>query len=258
VIDSHTHLHLCEPPNAELVAAADAVGVTRMLTVGIDGASCRAALAAAEDFPQVYAAIGRHPQAAKGFDDGDLAELRALAAHERCVAIGETGLDFYRDTVPPRADQQRAFAAQIALARETGKPLVIHTRAAEEETLGQLAGEAEGVSVVMHCFSMPERLRECVRRGYAISFAGNVTYKNAPELARAAREVPEELLLVETDAPYLSPRAVRKERNQPAFVMHTAAFVAELRGVSVEQLGAAVERNAARVFGWAYPTSGRT
>jgi TatD DNase family protein len=253
VIDSHTHLHLCEPPNAELVAAAGAAGVTRMLTVGIDSASCRAALAAAEDFPQVYAAIGRHPNLAKGFDDADLEELRALASHERCAAIGETGIDFYRDNAPPRADQQRAFAAQIALARETDKPLVIHTRAAERDTLGQLAAEADGVSIVMHCFSMPEQLDECVRRGYAISFAGNVTYKSAAELAQAARIVPEELLLVETDAPYLTPQPVRKHPNQPAFVAHTAAFVAALRGVSVEQLGASVERNAARVFGWTYP-----
>jgi len=259
VIDSHTHLHLCEPPNAELVASADAAGVTRMLTVGIDGASCRAALAAAEDFPQVFAAIGRHPNNAKGFDDADLAELRALAAHERCVAIGESGLDFYvrdgevADRGVPRADQERAFAAQIALARETGKPLVIHTRAAERDTLEQLAAEADGVSVIMHCFSMPERLEECVERGYAVSFAGNVTYRSAVELADAARRVPEDLLLVETDAPYLTPQAVRKERNQPAFVVHTAAFIAELRGVCVEELGASVERNAARVFGWEYP-----
>jgi TatD DNase family protein len=251
VIDSHTHLHLCERPDAELVAEADAAGVTRMLTVGIDGASCRAALAAAEDFPQVYAAIGRHPQAAKGFDDADLAELRALAAHERCAAIGETGLDFYRETNPPRADQQRAFAAQIALARETGKPLVIHTRAAAQDTLAQLDAEAEGVSVLMHCFSMPERVQECSRRGYAMSFAGNVTYRSAAELAEAARLVPEELLLVETDAPYLSPQPVRKERNRPALVVHTAAFLAEVRGVSVQELGATVTRNAARVFGWA-------
>jgi TatD DNase family protein len=251
VIDSHTHLHLCEEPTSRLVAEAEAAGVTRILTVGIDGDSCRAALAAAEDFPQVYAAIGRHPNAAKGFDDADLAELRALAAHERCVAIGETGLDFYRDTVPPRADQQRAFAAQIELARATGKPLVIHTRAAERETLDQLAAEADGVSVVMHCFSMPEQLRECVRRGYAISFAGNVTYKNAAALADAARQVPEEALLVETDAPYLTPQVVRKLRNRPAFVAHTAAFVAAARGVDVERLDAAVTDNAARVFGWA-------
>jgi TatD DNase family protein len=258
MIDSHTHLHLCEQSNAELVATAEAVGVSRILTVGIDGSSCRAALAAAEDFPQVFAAIGRHPNAAKGFDDADLAELRALAAHERCVAIGETGLDFYRDTVPPRADQQRAFAAQIELARETGKPLVIHTRAAAQETLDQLAAEAEGVSVVMHCFSMPERLDECVRRGYAISFAGNVTYKNAADLAAAAQRVPDELLLVETDAPYLTPQVVRKERNQPAYVVHTAFFLAQLRGADVQELGATLERNAERVFGWAYPIEGHT
>jgi len=248
VIDSHTHLDLCEPPDAELVAAAEEAGVRRILTVGIDGASCRAALAAAEAFPQVYAAVGRHPNAARGFDDADLAELRALAAHERCAAIGETGLDFYRDGAP-RADQQRAFAAQIALARETGKPLVIHTRAAERQTLAQLADEAEGLSVALHCFSMPDRLADCLERGYAISFAGNVTYKNAVELRDAAKLVPDERLLVETDAPYLSPQAVRKQRNQPAFVAHTVEFLALLRGVSVAELGALVERNAARLFG---------
>lgn len=249
MIDSHTHLDSCEPPNAELVAAAAQAGVRRILTVGMDGASCRSALAAAEDFPQVYAAVGRHPNEARGFDEADLAELRALAAHRRCVAIGETGLDFYRDYAP-RADQERAFTAQIALARELGKPLVIHTRAATAETLSQLADEAQGVSVVMHCFSMPEQLRECLDRGYVISFAGNVTYKNASALAAAAQEVPDERLLIETDAPYLTPQAVRKYPNQPAFVAHTAAFVAELRGVSVDELGTVVTQTAARVFGW--------
>jgi TatD DNase family protein len=250
VIDSHTHLELCEPSNAELVQAAEAAGVRRMLNVGTDGASCRAVLATAEDFPQVYAAVGRHPNSAKGFDDADLAELRALAAHERCLAIGETGLDFYREGAP-RADQERAFAAQIALARETGKPLVIHSRAADEETLAQLAAEADGVSVVMHCFSMPDRLAECVERGYAISFAGNVTYKSAADLAAAAARVPEDRLLVETDAPYLTPQAARKHPNQPAFVVHTAAFIASVRGMAIDRLDEVVERNAARVFGWA-------
>jgi TatD DNase family protein len=249
VIDSHTHLDLCAPPDAQLVAAAEAVGVKRLLTVGTDGSSCRAALVAAEAFPQVYAAVGRHPNAASGFDDADLAELRALAAHERCLAIGETGLDFYRDGAP-RADQERAFAAQIGLARETDKPLVIHTRAAAAETLAQLDTQGRGVSVVMHCFSMPEHLEECLDRGYAISFAGNVTYRSAADLATAARAVPDERLLVETDAPYLTPQAVRKERNQPAFVAHTLAFLAELRGCTARELGEIVERTAARVFGW--------
>src|SRR6202167_6219231 len=133
MIDSHTHLHSCKPPDAELVEEAFEAGVTRMLTVGTDGASCRAALQAAEDFPQVYAAIGHHPNSATGFDDNDLAELYALAAHERCVAIGETGLDYYRDYAPAE-DQRRAFEAQIELARAVDKPLVIHTRAAEDET----------------------------------------------------------------------------------------------------------------------------
>jgi TatD DNase family protein len=250
MIDSHTHLDLCEPPNAELVAAAESAGVTRMLTVGIDGASCRAALAAAEDFPQVFAAIGRHPNSARGFDDADLAELRALAAHERCLAVGETGLDFYRDYAP-RSDQQRAFAAQIALAAELAKPLVIHTRAAARETLDQLAAEADGVEVVLHCFSMPEQLEECLGRGYWISFAGNVTYPSARDLAAAAERVPEERMLVETDAPYLSPQAVRKFRNQPAFVAHTVSFLARRRGVDEAVLGGVLEQNAARLFGWA-------
>lgn len=247
--DSHTHLHLCEQPDTELVAEAAVAGVARMLTVGTDGASSRLALVAAEDFPQVYAAVGRHPNEARGFDEADLAELRALAGHERCVAIGESGLDFYRDTAP-RADQRRAFAAQIGLAREAGKPLVIHCRAAAGEVLDQLATEAEGVAVIMHCFSMPDRLRDCVEAGYAISFAGNLTYKSAADLAQAAREVPDELLLVETDAPYLTPQAVRRERNRPAFVAHTAAFLAQLRGVSVQRLGETVDANAARIFGW--------
>jgi TatD DNase family protein len=249
MIDSHTHLDLCDGSDAALVESAVAAGVTRMLTVGIDGASCRAALAAAEAFPQVFAAIGRHPNASRGFDDADLAELRALAAHPGCVAIGETGLDFYREGAP-RSDQERAFAAQIALARETAKPLVIHSRAADEETLAQLDSEADGVRVVMHCFSMPAQLDRCLDRGYAISFAGNVTYPSARELSDAARRVPIEALLAETDAPYLAPQAVRGQRNEPAYVAHTHAFLAELRGASEPELCDAIAENAARTFSW--------
>lgn len=249
MIDSHTHLDLCEDPDSELVERAVAAGVRKMLTVGTDGSTCRAALGAAEAFPQVWASIGRHPNYAKGFDDADLAELEALVEHPRCLAIGETGLDFYRDYAP-REDQERAFSAQIALAHKTGKPLVIHSRAAEAETLDQLAREGDGVQVIMHCFSMPARVGECLERGYAISFAGNVTYKKAADLAQAAKQVPDERLLVETDAPYLTPQIVRKHRNEPAFVAHTLAFLAELRGTSVELLGEVVERTAARVLGW--------
>jgi TatD DNase family protein len=249
MIDSHTHLDMCEDPPAELVARATAAGVKKLLTVGTDSASCRAALAAAEAFPQVYAAVGRHPNYATGFDDTDLAELRALATHPRCMAIGETGLDFYREGAP-RADQERAFSAQIELARELSKPLVIHTRAADDATLDKLAAEAQGVSVVMHCFSMPDRLDECLERGYAISFAGNVTYKSAGDLQAAARRVPDERLLVETDAPYLSPQPVRKYKNEPAFVAHTLSFLEDLRVLSRGDLAAVVEGTAARVFRW--------
>jgi TatD DNase family protein len=250
VVDSHTHLEMCDPPDTELVAAAVSAGVNRIVTIGIDSASGRAALAAAEDFPQVYAAIGRHPNSATGFDDGDLDELRALAAHPKCVAIGETGFDFYRDGAP-RADQERAFRAQIALAREVGKPLVIHTRDAAEDTLSLLDAEAGGVRVIMHCFSMPERVEECLaHEDWWISFAGNVTYPKAEALRVAALRVPAERLLVETDAPFLSPQAVRGRPNQPANVVLTAQALAVERRAPYEELEAAVEASAAEVFGW--------
>ena len=249
MIDSHTHLHVCKPDDAELVAAAVGAGVTRMLTVGTNGATCRAALQAAERYPQVFAAIGRHPNEATGFDDGHLAELQALAEHPRCVAIGETGLDYFRDHAP-HEDQRRAFDAQIELARATGKPLVIHTRAADDDTIATLREQAADLEVILHCFSMPDRLDECVAQGWWISFAGNVTYPKARDLAAAAQRVPGERLLVETDAPYLTPQVVRKHRNEPAFVVHTARFVAQQRGIEYEALEPLVERNAQELFGW--------
>jgi TatD DNase family protein len=249
VIDSHAHLDLIERPPTEVVADAEAAGVHRVLSIGIDGNSCRAALQLAEDFPQVRVAIGRHPNAATGFDDADRAELAALAAHDDCVAIGETGLDYYRDGAP-RADQERAFTAQLELARELDKPVVIHTRAAENDTLDHLRRHAEGLRIVMHCFSMPDRLDECLERGYWISFAGNTTYPKAPELRKAAARVPAERLLVETDSPFLAPQAVRGKPNEPRHVVATARVVAEARGTTYEELEAAVERNGAALFGW--------
>jgi TatD DNase family protein len=250
VIDSHTHLDSCEPPNAELVAAAEAAGVTRIVTVGTDGASCRAALAAAEDFPQVYAAIGRHPSEATGFDDADYAELEALASHEKCVAIGETGLDYYRDYAP-REDQKRAFEAQIELARSTGKPLVIHTRAADDDTLAALDAGAGGLRVILHCFSMASRVRECLAHDqWWFSFAGNSTYPKSQDLRDAAIAIPPHRLLVETDAPYLSPQPFRGKPNQPANVVATAQALAVARRVPYDELEHDIERSAATVFGW--------
>jgi TatD DNase family protein len=251
VIDSHTHLHACRPPDAELVADAADAGVTKMLTVGTDPESCHAALRAAEQFEGVvYAAIGHHPNSATGFGDDDLAVLRELAADERCVAIGETGLDYYRDYAP-REDQERAFLAQIELARELHKPLVIHTRAAEDDTLKMLTEHAGDLKVIMHCFSMPDRIDECLEHSsWWISFAGNATYPKAPELRSAAIRVPADRLLVETDAPYLSPQPIRGKPNSPAHVVETAHALAVERRVSYEDLEATIEAAAAQVFGW--------
>jgi TatD DNase family protein len=250
VIDSHTHLDSCKPPDAELVAAATEAGVTRLVTVGTNTASCRAALAAAEAFPQVYAAVGRHPNEAAGFSRADLAELRALAAHEKCVAIGETGLDYYRDYAA-RSDQQRVFEAQIELAREYGKPLVIHTRAADDDTLATLTERAQGIRVILHCFSMTDRIDECLAQpDWWLSFAGNLTYLTAEPLRAAAQRVPSERLLVETDAPYLTPHPLRGKPNQPANVVLTARAVAAERGVEYERFERAIEDSAAALFGW--------
>ena len=249
MIDSHTHLDRGPAPEAELVAQAREAGLTRILTIGMDADSRRNALHAAETYPEVYAAIGHHPNEATGYTEQITAELREQARHPRCLAIGETGLDDFRNYAP-RPDQERAFAAQIDLARELGKPLVIHTRAAEDDTIATLAEHADGLEVVLHCFSMPDRLDECLDHGWWISFAGNVTYPKAQDLAQAAERVPLDRLLVETDAPYLTPQDVRKHRNQPAYVVHTARFVAERRGISLEELDAGLERTAARVFGW--------
>lgn len=250
MIDSHTHLDRLAEPAADAVARAEAQGVTRMLSVGTDGVSSRKVLALAEVHPQVWAAVGRHPNAANGFEDSDLAELRELAAHPRCLAIGETGLDYFRDSCPPE-DQRRAFHAQIALARETGLPLIVHTRSADDETLEILGCEAGDLSVVMHCFSMPDRLAECLSHPrWSISFAGNVTYPKSADLRESAASVPLERLLVETDAPYLSPQEVRSQRNVPANVVLTARLIADQRGITYTELESAVDANAAAVFGW--------
>jgi len=246
MIDSHAHLHACSGTQEELVAGAARAGVRRILTVGTDPGSCAAALAAAEAFPTVWAAIGCHPNNA-GLLDREL--LREQAGHRRCAAIGETGLDYYRDRAP-REDQHAAFIAQIELARELEKPLVIHTRAADAETLGVLREQAGGLRVLLHCFSMHEQVDACVAAGWWISFAGNVTYPANESLARVAAQVPLTRLLVETDAPYLSPQSRRGKPNAPEAVVETARFIAELRGIPYEELQEAVEATASELFGW--------
>jgi TatD DNase family protein len=249
VIDTHCHLDSCKPANAELVARARSLGVTRIATVGLGPDSNPLVLAAAAELEGVSAIVGRHPNGTAGWRDSDIEEVERAAAAPGVVAVGETGLDYFRDHAP-REDQRRAFVAHLDLARRTGLPVAIHTRAAEDDTFAVLAEHADGLEVILHCFSAPGRLADAVERGYLCSFAGNVTYKGSEELQEAAREVPDELLLVETDAPYLTPVPLRGEPNEPANVTHTAEFVAALRGVEYAELEATVERNAARVLGW--------
>jgi TatD DNase family protein len=249
VIDTHCHLDACEPPVAELVGRARTAGVNRLATVGTDGASIRHALTAAEDHDEVVAIVGRHPHETAGFDELALEEIERAAAHPRARAIGETGLDYYRDHAP-RGDQRRAFEAQLELAARAGLPVVIHTRAAEDDTFAVLREHSGALpAVILHCFSSPDRLAECVERGYLCSFAGNVTYPKATDLQAAARVLPSELLLVETDSPYLAPQPVRGKPNEPANVTHTARFVADLRGLESDELERIVDANAERVLG---------
>lgn len=258
MIDSHCHLDMCEGSAAEVVADARRVGVRRMLTVGIDDARNERAIADAEEHEEVFACVGRHPNGSEGFDDAAAGRIEELARHPRVAAVGETGLDYYRDRAP-RDDQRHAFRAQIEIARRVGKPLVIHVRDGGQTTDGEalaetfelLRAEATGVEVILHCFSSTAlRVAEAAEWGWYCSFAGNVTYPKSEGLREAAAAVPDHLLLVETDAPFLSPQPVRGQRNQPANVVATAEVVASARGVSYAELEATVEENAARLFGW--------
>jgi len=255
MIDSHTHLFLCDGSEDELVAAAAAAGVNRMLTIGMDQETNAAAVASAELHESVFAAVGRHPNEASGFDDAVAAEIAELGAHEKVRAIGETGLDFYRDYATPD-EQRRAFAAQIEIATELGLPIVIHSRDPEGETsatdeiFATLDARAGEVPVILHCFSAPQRVGDAAERGWYCSFAGNATYPSAKDLLFAAAKVPEDRILVETDAPYLAPQPYRGKRNQPAYVVETAREIAAVRGVSYEELERTVEANARALFGW--------
>ncbi|MGB2954210.1 MAG: TatD family hydrolase [Gaiellaceae bacterium] len=245
MIDTHAHLDACADDPAVLVERARAAGVERIVTVGTGIDSSRNALTLTERYEGVFAALGIHPHQAGDGDVGRLGELRALLAHERAVAVGETGLDFYRDYAP-RDRQRELFEAELALAEEVGKPVVIHTRAAEAETAAELAGFRG--TVVLHCFSSPSLLPVALERGYYVSFAGNVTYPKAPELRAAAREIPADRLLAETDSPYLAPQPRRGRPNEPANVVHTVAALAKARGEDEEELGARIEANAAAAF----------
>jgi TatD DNase family protein len=243
MIDTHAHL---DPSSAEeVLARARAAGVDRVVTVAtsIDGA--RSALGLADVDPGVFAALGIHPHNAASPDAGRLDELRELLGSPRAVAVGETGLDYFRDYAP-RDAQQRLFEGQLELAAELGKPVVIHTRAADDDTLATL-NRFDG-RVILHCFSSPRLLEPALERGWYVSFAGNVTYPKAPELRAAARLVPADRLLAETDSPYLAPQPVRGRTNEPAYVVHTLAALAQARGEDADELAARIDANAAAAF----------
>jgi TatD DNase family protein len=250
LIDSHAHIEMCDDDADVVVAHAAANGVERILTVAIDEQVFAVALGIAGRNPNVFAALGRHPNAATGFSDQHAEAILEAARNPDVRAIGETGLDFFRDNAPPD-DQRRAFRAQIEIAAELQLPLTIHARAAEREVLDILDQHGDGVpAVIMHCFSAPDLVERVIEAGHYCSFAGNVTYKNAADLRAAAARVPDNRLLVETDAPFLAPQQIRGKRNEPANVTMTAEVLAQVRDIRYDELDRLVTDNAQALFAW--------
>jgi TatD DNase family protein len=245
LIDTHAHLDACADRPSALLRRARSAGVDRVITIGTGIESCQAALALADRHEEVFAALGIDPHQAGGAEADRVAELDELLGHERVVAVGETGLDYYRDHAP-RDRQLRLFEAELELATEHGKPVVIHNRDADEDSARTLAG-FDG-TVVLHCFSSPGLLPAALERGYYVSFAGNVTYPKAQDLRAAAKRVRADRILAETDSPYLSPQARRGRPNEPANVVLTVAALADVRGEDANDLAAQIEANAATAF----------
>lgn len=242
LIDGHTHLDHNDAAVADQLHRARLAGVEWMIQSGTDVASSRRAIALAHAFPEVFATVGIHPHDAGEAPADAVEKLRELAADPKVVAVGETGLDFYRNR-SPREAQEAVFVAQMALAREMALPVVIHTRDADRRSLPLLREHAADLTVILHCFSMPQRVQELIERGWYLSFAGNVTYKTSEPLREALRAVPDHLLLLETDAPYLTPEPHRGHPNEPSLVVHTYRRVAQERGLSVEELADRVRAN---------------
>jgi TatD DNase family protein len=243
VIDTHAHLDALEDPDAAL-ERAHAAGITRVVTIGTGIESCRRAVALART-GGVVAALGIDPHQAGTAEADRVGELRELLGEPGVVAVGEAGLDYHYGA-DRKAEQRELFAAQLALARERGLPIVVHTRAANADTEEML--RAHDGTVVMHCFSEPGLLGAALERGWYVSFAGNVTYPKAGELREAAARVPADRILAETDSPYLAPQPVRGRANEPAHVVHTVAALAEARGEDAAELAARIDANAAAAF----------
>jgi TatD DNase family protein len=256
--DSHCHLDLIDRPVPEVLADARAARITRVVTIGVDLATSRWAADCADGHQGVYAAVAVHPnetaRAASSAAERDavLAEIAALAARPRVRAIGETGLDYYRDSAPP-ALQREWFRAHIEIAKQAGRALMIHDRDAHDDVLQILDADGPPEHVVFHCFSGDAAMaKRCAEAGYVMSFAGNVTFSSAQQLRDAAAAAPAELILVETDAPFLTPVPNRGRPNSPALVAHTLRAIAAVKQVDVAELCAAVTATGERVFGaWA-------
>ena len=252
LFDTHAHLHFPDFAGdlAEVLSRARAAGVRRMLTVGTDPATSRAAIEVASREPDVWASVGIHPHDAQAADGAALDTIQRLATEPRVVAVGEIGLDFFRD-LSPRPLQERAFRAQLEIARRVRRPVIVHCRDAHEETLGILSEHRVGeLGGIMHCFSGDvEIARRCLDLGLLVSLAGPVTYPKARALPDVARFVPGDRLVVETDCPYLPPQPFRGKRNEPAHIALTVARVAELRGEPVDVLAARLSENGRTLLG---------
>jgi TatD DNase family protein len=246
MIDSHAHLDAFEDPG-EVLGRARAAGVGRVVSVATSVTSARETLALCEREEGLYAALGLHPHEAGGVGEADIGSLAELLDHPAAVAVGETGLDYYRD-LAPRERQASVFRAQRELAAGLGLPIVIHTRAADDDTVAALRELPAAVRVVLHCFSSTALLEPALEHGWYVSFAGNVTYPKARELRWAAARVPADRLLAETDSPYLAPQPVRGKRNEPAHVLHTLATLAEVRGTERAALEEQIDANASELF----------
>jgi TatD DNase family protein len=249
LIDSHAHLDFSQfdADRDAVVERARGAGLVAILNVGADLPSSRAAVGLAETHASIYAAVGVHPHDAATVTLAVLDELRTLARHPKVVAVGEIGLDYYRD-LSPRPVQRRAFADQLALAAELDLPVVVHSREAHDDVLAALRGW--GGSGVLHSYSAgPERLEEVLGLGFSIGISGPVTFRKADQLRAVAVAVPLERLLVETDCPYLTPAPYRGKRNEPAYVRYVVEAVARARGVPAEAVARATAVNAHSLFG---------
>ena len=247
LVDTHCHLFLMERPADAVVADSVSEGVVQMVCAGIDPESSRASIELAGRHPEVFATAGMHPHTAAALDAGARREIERLVADPSVVAVGETGLDWFR-MHSPRDDQLRSFAWHAGLSNETGKPLVVHVRDAWEDVLRVLA-EQRAERVVIHCFSGdPTVAAECARRGYTLSFAANVTYPKNPQLRAAAAAADRSRLVVETDSPFLPPEGLRGRENAPANAWAAARALAEERGEDLEDLVPQLTRNARAVF----------